>query len=169
MKEIIIIFIAIASFLIAFNYVKKIKQHTKAINQIILMIENVQIYLSYKGLSVNEIFAILTESDLYNDLSFIKEINLNLQSAKSDYILCNDNIRIIEQSANLDKMDKDNIIGFFSVLGKSDINGQIINCETYKEIFKKTLKKLEKTELSNCKTSGTLIIGAGILLIILII
>ena len=151
------------------NYIKQIKLHTKAVNQCFLMIENIEILLNYNCLSVSEIFNRLSESDVYLYLSFIKNINNNIKTGTSDYILSNENIKVIQDNLYLSKTDKDNLISYFSILGKSDLNGQIANCKTYKEIFKKILIDLEKEETSQCKCTGTLIIGAGILLIILII
>ena len=132
------------------------------------MIENIEIFLSFNNLSVTEIFKRISENDSYNYLTFIKEIYNNIQSGQSIYILSDKNVKFIKKNKNLNDNDKENLISFFSTLGKSDLNGQIINCKTYKEIFKKTLNNLEKNESFECKSTGTLIIGAGILLIILI-
>ena len=133
------------------------------------MIENIEIFLSFNNLSVTEIFKRISENDSYNYLTFIKEIYNNIQSGQSIYILSDKNVKFIKKNKNLNDNDKENLISFFSTLGKSDLNGQIINCKTYKEIFKKTLNNLEKNESFECKSTGTLIIGSGILLIILII
>ncbi len=148
---------------------RRIKAHTKAVNQCILMIDNIEILLKYNNLSINEIIELLANNDSYNYLSFIKTLNENMLLGKSSYILSEDNTAAINKSIYLNRNDKDNIIGFFSVLGKSDLNGQISNCKTYKEIFNKTLKVLESKEQFECKSAGTLIIGVGLLFIIFII
>ncbi len=159
----------ITSLVIAMNFVKQIKLHVKTINQCVLMIESIEIYLRYNNLSINEIFELLAENESYNHLTFIKRINDNIISGKSSYILSEENIKIIKNNSFLNSNDKDNVISFLSVLGKSDLNGQIANCKTYKEIFKKTLNCLEAKEQFECKSTSTLILGVGILFIILII
>ncbi len=100
---------------------------------------------------------------------FLGHINDNIHKEHSGYILSEQNMEIIKKSKFLDVNDKENIINFFSVLGKSDLNGQISNCKTYKEIFNNTLKNLENNEQSDCKSTGTLIVCFGFFIIILII
>lgn len=154
--------------MIALNYMRKIKMHIKAVNQCVLMIENIEILLSYNNLSVNEIFSNLAQNNSLTLLDFINKISLNLSSGVNDYILSEENRRIIISSNYLNNIDVENLISFFSILGKSDLNGQLMNCETYKEIFKNSVKKLEKNEYKDCKSIGTVIVGLGILLVILI-
>lgn len=133
------------------------------------MIENIEILLSYNTLNVKEIFRLLSENNSYPLLEFIKHIDRNLQTGKSDYILNEENITNVWKNKYLNIDDKENIISFFSVLGKSDLNGQMVNCKTYKEIFNKKSEILEKKETVQCKSTGTIIIGACLLFIILII
>lgn len=147
---------------------RKIKLHIKAVNQCVYMIENIEILLSYNNLSVNEIFANLSSNDSLNLLGFIDKINLNLSNEISSYVLSNNNKKYILANKYLNINDKENLIKFFSTFGKSDLNGQLINCKSYKEIFKKTVNNLEKNENKDCKSIGTIILGIGILLIILI-
>ncbi len=161
--------IAISSIIIATNYVRQIKAHTKAVSQCIIMIDNIEIYLKYNNLSIDEIIELLANSNLYKYLSFIKIINENIILKKSSYFLSEINVMAINKNMYLTRGEKDNIISFLSALGKSDLNGQISNCKTYKEIFSKSLKTLESKEQVECKSVGTLIIGVGLLFIIFII
>ena len=55
------------------------------------------------------------------------------------------------------------------MLGKSDINGQILNCKMYKETFRKQLNVLEDKEQDRCKSISTIILGFGMLLAIIVI
>ncbi len=151
------------------SFIKQIKLHTKAVKECILMIENIEIYLSYNNLSINEIFNLLSNTNTFSELYFLDEINNNLKSENISYILSDDNIYNIKKYKYLNSSEKEDLIKFFSGLGKSDLNGQISNCKTYKEIFKKQLNSTEKDELTECKSMGTLIIGVGVLLIILIV
>jgi hypothetical protein len=131
------------------------------------MIESIEILLSYKRISVNEIIYELAKNNSFELLDFLKKINSNMIKNGDNYILSCENKQYITANNHINKNDKENLINFFSTLGKSDLNGQLLNCKSYKDIFKKNLEKLRKTELNECKSTGTLIIGAGFLLVIL--
>lgn len=133
------------------------------------MIENIEILLSYNNLSVNEIFRILSKNKTYYLLTFINKINENFLTNENYYLLNNCNIISIKDNCYLNSEDKEILINFLSLLGKSDLNGQLINCKTYKDIFKKRLKENEIKELKDCKSSGMLILGIGFLIIIMVI
>ena len=59
--------------------------------------------------------------------------------------------------------------GFFSCLGQTDKNGQIANCKTYKELFKRRLDILEAQEKTKYKSQMAFSIGLGIMLSIMIL
>ncbi len=162
-----IITVITATVIISTNYVKKIKLHTKAIYQFYLMIENIEILLSHNNIDIEEIFKILSLNNNYNLLNFINKICENMKNDKN--ILNELNILQINNNKFFNNEEKETIINFFSLLGKSDLNGQIIHCRTYKEIFKKKLKESEVKEVTECKSSGILIFGLGFLIVILII
>ena len=68
-----------------------------------------------------------------------------------------------------DKQDSDDIKNFLLMLGNSDTEGQLLNCDLYKNLFNKKLSILESNEEKQQKTGISLISGIGIVLIILII
>lgn len=150
------------------NYIRQCNCHQKAVNQCLTMIENIEILLSYNSLSTQEIFKILSQNDLYNLLTFIKLINNNMEFKENKYVLSNCNLEYINSNLYLKKDDKENLVNFFSLFGKSDLNGQIMNCRKYKDIFKKRLDYIEKNEIKECKSTSVLIISIGILIIILL-
>lgn len=165
----IIPLVIILTIMTTLNYIKRIKLHTKAVGQCVLMIENIEILLLYNNLSVKEIFKILSTNKTYYLLMFIKKINENMEVTENVNILNDDNITYIKNNDYLNNDDKETLINYFSVLGKSDLNGQIINCKTYKDIFNKKLKENEIKELKDCKSSGMLILGVGFLIVIMLI
>ncbi len=169
MKQIIVVMIIILTVIIAISYINKVKLHTKAINQCVLMIENMEVLLLYNNLSVFDIFKILSENNTYYLLPFIKAIYDNMNKKSNDYVLSENNILEIKRNNYLNTDDKETIINFLSLLGKSDLNGQITNCKTYKEIFKKKLKEHELYDVRNCKTSGMMILAIGFLIVIIMI
>lgn len=161
--------IAMTSIILTFHYMKHNKLYVKAINQCVLMIENIEILLSYNSLSTQEIFRILSQNKKYHLLTFINKISENINSEVSSDILCNYNISYIKSNKYLKIEDKENIENFFSLLGKSDLKGQIINCNTYREIFVKKLLELENKSNKDCNSMCSLILGSGILMIILLL
>lgn len=133
------------------------------------MIENIEILMSYNNLSVCEIFRILSANKTYNLLTFINNIYSNLIVSEDNYILNDINISCVKNNKYLNSDDKEILINFLSMLGKSDLNGQIINCKTFKDLFKKKLRDYEIKELSDCKSSGIIVLGIGFLILIMII
>ena len=133
------------------------------------MIDNIEIYLCYENLNIYEVFTKLKNSGLYSELEFINHILSKRDISSDDYILNNKTIDCIDSIKTLDVQDKNNIKGFLSMLGKSDLNGQILNCRTYKEFFKRKLDDVEQSEKSKCKSTYTLISGLGIISIIVVI
>lgn len=152
----------IISFTASTVFIKQTKNHTLAVKQCIVLIENIKILIEYQGADVNNIFYQLSKSNNYNLLDFVLPL-----SEKAEEIALY--IKEKQDFKNLDKEDSDNMKGFLSMLGKSDIAGQISNCELYKAFFQNKLDILEKNEKSKCKNISALTIGVGLILSILII
>ncbi len=133
------------------------------------MIENIELLLSFNNMTIQNLFKNLSENETYSLLRFIKPIYKNMESGIDKYILGDVNISHINNNYYLKKDDKDNLKNFLIALGKSDLNGQISNCILYKEIFKKNLDDVEKTEMLQCKNFSILIIGIGFLISILLL
>lgn len=167
MKTIIIIAVITASVVISINYVNGIRQHTKAVSQLCLMIENIEILLHQHNVDTEEIFKVLSMNNNYNLLTFIKLIYENMSLDKN--VLSKSNLLNIKNNIYFNEEEKELIVNFFSLLGKSDLNGQLMNCKTYKELLKKRLKESEAKELTECKSSSILVFGIGFLIVILII
>ncbi|MBQ8766043.1 MAG: hypothetical protein IJZ16_04505 [Clostridia bacterium] len=158
MKNLIISAIIFLTIYLAINCMNKIKLHNKALNESVLMLEQIEILLSYNNLNTEELFYELSLNNNYNFLTFI-----------------NDGFKAsaIEQSINkikeLNKIDKEILINYFSLLGKSDLNGQLRNCKIFKERLKDNLKKSMNNEVRECKSTGIIILGIGFLLVIYLI
>lgn len=158
-----------ASIAAALISVRQIKNHTDAVRQSVLMIENTEILLEYRSLTIEEIFRSLSLSSNLALLNFIGEINRRL-GMRIDYeMIYYEVINDYRFSRYYDKEDREYMSGFLSMLGKSDVSGQIANCKLYKEFFKTKLLSLETSEEARCKSIGTLILGAGIAAVIIII
>lgn len=134
-----------------------------------MMFENIEILLEYRNLSIFEILNFLINNDNFKNLKFIEYLNNEL-SNKNDYeISASNTFSNIENIKIFDKEEIQLLQGYFSVMGKTDLQGQISNCRLYKEFFKQKLNRLESEEDIKCKSTGTFIIGTGILIIIVLI
>lgn len=147
----------------------QIKNHTHSVRQCLLMLENTQILLEYSNISLSELFAGLSENDNYNLLRFLGEINCRLENGLSFSSAYSETLKIHKNVKYLDKDDIDNLMGFFSQLGKSGIDGQIQNCCLYKEFFRQKLAVTESQEKSKCKSSAVIAMGFGTMISILLI
>lgn len=146
--------------LIIYILIRQIKLHTKAVRQCALMLDNLEIMLNYNRLSINELFMELSNSGLYDLLPFID----NFKGFYED----SDSLRI-NDIKYLDKQDKEQLTGFFSLLGKSHIDGQIQNCRIYKTYFNKKMNLLENEESKKCKIVSVLTFGFFALILIVFI
>ncbi len=132
-----------------------------------MMLENIQMLIEYRNLSTQDIMKYLNDNSTFSELKFISAI-VNFSCNDFDATISNV-FKDKKNSKNLDKEDIGLLKGFFSILGRSNLEGQISNCNLYKEFFKHKLKMLEDKEATECKTKSTLITALGFALIILII
>ncbi len=143
------------------SFIKQIKVRTEALRQIVLMIDYIEISIKYQSLNIKDIFNQLRKSKKYNLLTFINSFveNNNLE--------CDFNTLTFRKSFSSYTLQLLN--GFFSMLGKSDIDGQIINCETYKCFFKDELQKTEANEERTIKTGTAIFFCIALFILILLI
>ena len=132
------------------------------------MLENIEMLLEHRNLSIDAIFDYLKNNGNFKNLNFV-EIFIDEMSRENDYEFAISKALSYEKSKNLDKADLELLKGYFSVMGKTDLQGQISNCRLYKEFFKQKLIRLEAEEHMKCKAIGTFIVGAGVLVIIILI
>lgn len=134
-----------------------------------MMLENIEMLLAHRNLSIDEIFEFLNINDNFKKLKFI-DFFIKEFSMKNDYDKAlKASLSNQENAKCFDEEDLELLKGYFSVMGKTDLTGQISNCRLYKEFFKQKLQKLESEENVKCKSTGTFILGAGVLVIIVLI
>lgn len=147
-------------------YIKHIKNHTKAVRQCALMIENIKILIEYKNLNVSEIFNVICNSVNYSQLTFLSAIKSGIcdyQNTVNEVFQNRDDLLIF------DTEDLEYLKGFLSMLGRSDTYGQVTNCNLYKKLFEKKCAELESSEKTRCKCAATVIVGIGLLFSIILI
>lgn len=132
------------------------------------MLENIKILIMYKNLSIEELFDYVLKSDTYDLLGFIETLNNNIKEHNQFYEIINDSL--FSKTENyFDREEVEDIKNFLLMLGNSDTEGQMLNCELYKNMFNKKLSILEQNKETQRKTGVSLIFGVGVVLIILII
>lgn len=149
--------------------VRRIKNHTNAVRQSILMIDKIEIIVQYNSLTISEIFKNLSLSSNFTLLNFLNEINKQIGMGldyENIYATVLDDLSFTKC---YDFQDREYMKGFLSMLGKSDVSGQIANCKMYKELFKTKLSVLEKNEDDRCKSLTAFVIGIGIMISIILI
>lgn len=158
-----------ASGILTLTAVRRIKNHTEAVRQSILLIENIEIMLEYRSLTVAEIFYNLSLLPSFSLLPYIKELNRSLSLGFEYESSYRDILNDFALTKNYDSEDRNYMSGFLSQLGKSDISGQTANCRMYKEFFKTKLRVLQNDEDNKCKSLSAVIIGVGVMLSVIII
>lgn len=134
-----------------------------------MMLENIEMLLTHRNLSIDKIFEFLNINDNFKKLKFI-DFFIKEFSMQNDYDKAlKASLTNQENAKCFDEEDLELLKGYFSVMGKTDLTGQISNCRLYKEFFKQKLQKLESEENIKCKSTGTFILGAGALVIIVLI
>lgn len=149
--------------------VRQIKNHTEAVRQSILMIDNIEIMLEYNNLSIEEIFKSLNLSSNFSLLTFVNEIYRQIGIGEEFETAYSDVLSDLSLTRAYDNEDRAFMSGFLSLLGKSDVSGQIANCKMYKEFFKTKLSALESDETNRCKASASAILGIGAMVSIILI
>lgn len=147
------------------SYIKQIKNRTEALRQVLLMIDYIEISIKYQSLDLKDIFRNICNSDKFPLLSFIKDFKK--QGFAVDF--ANYNFQTVK-NLNLFSPYSCNLLnGYFSMLGKSDVDGQILNCETYKEFFKQEIEKSSESEERKIKTGSCLLFGIVFLMLIVLL
>lgn len=149
--------------------IRQIKNHTLAVRQCVMMLENIEILLEHRNLSVENIFNFLKNNENYSQLKFVDCVAKDFENETDYDKVLEKSLSIQENTKSFDSADLELLKGYFSVMGKTDLSGQVSNCRLYKEFFKQKLQRLETEENTKCKSAGTFIVGTGVLLIIILI
>ena len=134
--------------------------------QLIILVENIKILIEFKSTSVTEIFDIICNNESFNCLTFLNDLKIGVNDYHEtlEKVFSNKNLLYI-----FDYEDVEYMKGFFSMLGTSDVSGQVLNCVLYKKLFEKKYSQLSSIEKSKCRCIFTLTIGFGLLISIIII
>lgn len=133
------------------------------------MLENIEIFIGFSNYNIKELFNLLSNNKSLDKLEFVHTISNNLNSKNEFTNICNDIFKNKSSISYFSSEETDLLKGFFSCLGQTDINGQISNCKTYKELFKRRLDILESEEKTKCKSQMAVSLGLGLIVSIMIL
>ena len=155
----------VSAILVNISYIKQIKNRTEALRQVFLMIDYIEISIKYQSLDLKEIFQHIYNSEKFPLLLFIKDFKR--QEFAVDF--ANYNFQTFKNLNFFSPYSCNLLNGYFSMLGKSDVDGQILNCETYKEFFKQEIESSSKSEERKIKTGSCLLFGIVFLMLIILL
>jgi len=154
-KFIGIISIVISTSLIGIFSSDKLKNRVKELNLINYMLEEIEILIRYKAMTVYEIVDTLRQNQAFNIFSFLNNIDNNMQIPfKTSW-----ENNIDKMQSSLSQSDLKLLKSFGGSLGTSDISGQISTIKIYKENF----LKLEKDATSVYEKKSKLYRSLGVL------
>lgn len=155
----------VSAILVNISYIKQIKNRTEALRQVFLMIDYIEISIKYQSLDLKEIFQHIHNYEKFPLLSFIKDFKR--QGFAVDF--ANYNFHTFKNLNLFSPYSCNLLSGYFSMLGKSDVDGQILNCETYKEFFKQEIESSSESEERKIKTGSCLLFGIVFLMLIILL
>ena len=142
-------------FLITYKLVAKSKQ----IRDIIAFINSIEQSIKYKKDTLYNIINGLkndeTYSFLFNSTNKIKK--------DSFYSICYENKQLF-----IDEDQKKTLFDFLCGLGKTDLQGQMEHCNTYREFFEKYLNTTDEKNESKIKLYPSLFILSGMLVFLIL-
>ena len=167
MKYFGLILILTCSFLIGYQIKSSFTKRVSQLEKCIEMLELISINLSYISLDTVSILEMLINSDNLKEISFI-DICLNLVNRGNNfYNSWNEALNSAEMY--LKPQDKDILLSFGAMLGKSDIDGQIRNCEIGIQKLSVNLNKAKEQRDKYANLYFRLSIFSGILISLIII
>ncbi len=156
---------AASAIFVNISYIKLIKNRTQALREVFLMIDYIEICIKFQNLDMKEIFKSVSSSEKYPLLPFINDFEkMNFNLDFSEYTFNSAKVRNLFSPYSCELLK-----GYFSMLGKSDTDGQILNCQTYKGFFKQEIEKAQESEERKIKTGSSLIFGVMFLFLIIIL
>lgn len=160
-KAVGILLTLLSATLVNISYIKQVNLRISAIKEILLMIDYIEISIKYQNDDVYEMFKKIKSNNRFSHLCFIDDINLIDDFSNYNWTSSKLILKFSSYTCDLLK-------GFFSMLGKSDVEGQILNCKTYKEFFKEDLTQNQNDRDKKIKTFSSMVFGITLLILIIV-
>ena len=145
----------------------KFKERTALLERIIYMINLISIQIRYKNTDLYELLNCLISDTYLNKLRFLKTCRNYIQS---DYSFDRAWEQSIQKSVvSLDKTDIELLNTFGQNLGKSDLGGQLNNCELHLESFNRQLNNSKDNEIRHGNFYFRLCVITGVFIVIILL
>lgn len=165
-KIISLLFIAAAFMFGGRAYAAYKESRAKIINEIIIMISTVESCLRYSNAPLNEL---LCRINAGGKLGFIENCIHKTESGVTFHTAWEESISDCGKLKSLLGDSTQTLIDFGKSLGVTDTQGQISNCEYYKEIFTSELALREEESRKSSKVFPQLGLLAGVFTVIFLI
>jgi stage III sporulation protein AB len=142
MKYAGLILIIICSFLIGVHIKTVYTGRVALLEKCIAMLNLISINLNFTGIDTVGLINSLGDNTDLNELSFLENCKAMLADGNDFSLSWNKSVNHF--NSYLKKEDKDILLSFGSMLGKSDLEGQIRNCHINIEKLKDNLKKAKE-------------------------
>ena len=164
MRFIGIILISIIPLLIGVNFAINAKKSLKQADAVVMMIDEIASYMGYQAMTLDEIMTELSQSERYAILGFDKwkAKDGSFCMRIGEFLRQNDLLKMGEQA-------KTELISFFTMLGKSDVEAQRQICLLFKQKFNEILKREQSESPKKQKLSLSIGILSSIFAIIVLI
>lgn len=152
------------------NYFSKRKtQAVKILETTVLFIKYIKTQIGFIRTPLEKIFESADKTKEFICCKYIKNTYEKLEKGlpfENAWISC---INEFYSEAPIDENTKQMLISFANVLGESDINGQMQNCDTYIGLFEEKISALKNKTEKSVKLINTMTVFAASFIVILFI
>ncbi len=145
-KIILTLILIFTSFLIGNSFSVRLISRRKTLTDILESMSKIKTQICFGNMDV---YTVLSQS--FGEIDGFEAFNYIDDETENFTFWYKNCLSKISPSKGLTKEDMELITKFFSVLGVTDIEGQISNCELYTTLIKEQLKKAETEELKKCR------------------
>ena len=112
------------------------------LKQVVLMVEKIQLYIRYNHIKTKDLIYNLSKMKEFSKLNFLSYCVKNMEKGISFSISWK--LSIDNFIGEIEEDDKKIIIGLSTIIGKSDVLGQLNELESFKKIIMHNLKESEE-------------------------
>ncbi len=137
------------------------------LEKLIEMVEIIRSQLNYSASNIHSLLELLTNQKSFKQMYFLNTC-LNELNNGTDFVSSWE-YSLSSFKSPLNKEDKEIIVSFGFQLGKSDLEGQLSNCDLYKDRLRLQLDNARKNKEKNGDMYMRLSVLSGVLIVILLL
>ncbi len=146
---------------------KQIEMRIQKLEKIYLLLSEISSRIEYTSECIGNILSSLSREKGYDILPFVKECSFALAKGESFDLSWQKALNDYHNTRALKKEDIAILLSFGSGFGKSDVSGQISNCEIHKKMTESKLKSAKEDFLKYSKPLRYIGVLAGVATVIL--